>query len=278
MPDVRDPDALVPEPQFRAYRRSSLLFGLSGGLMLLAALALLVVQQGWFQRQFRVQVVAPSSLGLSVGTPVRLSGIRIGVIDRISLLPSGQVSLSLRIPDRYRAWISPRSTAMLNSESLLASSGVELTPAPMDPAQVPETFVVPFRTSGGLSELISGAEATRRELTALVRSTQRIADKDLPATLKGVQGVMASSTNLAATINREIPPTTQDLRTTLRTFDQTGRAASRTSDAVERTLLELQPDLKLALQEMTQLMARSNALLRNVQGLLEPASSPAAKP
>jgi hypothetical protein len=29
---------------------------------------------------------------------------------------------------------------------------------------------------------------------------------------------------------------------------------------------------------MTQLMARSNALLRNVQGLLEPASSPAAKP
>ncbi|MBM5801196.1 MAG: MCE family protein [Cyanobacteria bacterium K_DeepCast_35m_m2_023] len=277
MPETQ---VLVPEPQFSAYRRSSLLFGLTGSLMLLGVLALLVVQQGWFQSQFRVQVIAPSSLGLSVGTPVRLSGMRIGVLDRMALLPDGRVSLSLRIPDRYRAWISPLSTAMLNSESLLASSGVELTPAPMDPARVPTSFTVPFRTSGGLQDLITGAEATRRELTALVRSTRRIADQDLPATLKGVQGVMASSTALANTVNRELPPTTTELRATLRTFDVTGRAAARTSDEVERTLVDLRPELKLALQEMAQLMARSNALLKGLQGLLEPAgsSTPSPKP
>lgn len=260
---VPDSDVQVPEPQLTAYRRSSLLFGLSGGVLLLAVLALLVAQQGWFERQFRVQVVVPSSLGLGVGTPVRLSGLRIGVLDRISLMPDGRVTLSLRIPDRYRAWVSPRSTARLSSDSILSKRGIELTAAPMDPARVPRQFAVASTSATGLEELIRGAEATRSELNALLRSTRRIADQELPAALRGVQGVTASSTALAATIEREIPPTTAELRGTLR---NTGR----TSEAVERTLAELRPDLKASLQEFAQLMARSNALLKGLQGFLAP--------
>jgi phospholipid/cholesterol/gamma-HCH transport system substrate-binding protein len=278
---VRDSDTRVPDPQLTAYRRSSLLFGLSGGLLLLSVLALFVAQFGLFQRQFRVQLVAPSSMGLNLGTPVRLSGMRVGVLDRIQLLPDGRVELSLRIPDRYRAWISPRSKARISADSLLSQSSVDLTAAPIDPAKVPDSFAVPFERAGGLEDLISGAEATRKELNGLLRSTQRIADKELPAALRGVQGVMASSTALAGTIEREITPTTAELRTALRTFDQTGRAAARTSDEVERTLVELRPDLKTALKEMALLMARSNALLKGLQGLFEPATQPAppaAKP
>jgi len=261
-----------------ADRRASLLFALSGGVLAAAVLALVVVQQGWLERQFRVRVVAPTSQGLGVGTPVRLSGLRIGVVEAISLLPDGRVTLSLRIPDRYRAWVSPRSTAQLTADSLLANGGVDLVAAPMDPALVPTSFTLASTRTPGLEELISGAEATRRELNALLRSTQRIADRELPAALRGVQGAMASSTALAGTIEREIPSTTADLRRTLQTFDQTGRAASRTSSEVERTLVELRPDLRTALQDLAQLLARSNALLRGLQGWLEPAPAPTKAP
>lgn len=273
---MSDSDALVPEPQLTAYRRSSLLFGLSGGALLLAVLALFVAQQGWFEHQFRVRVVAPTSMGLSVGTPVRLSGLRVGVLERITLLRDGRVTLSLRIPDRYRAWISPRSTARISTDTLLSQSAVDLTAAPMDPALVPPSFTVAYTRAAGLAELITGADATRKELNGLLRSTQRIADKDLPAALQGVQGVMASSDALAATINREIPPTTAELRTTLRTVEQTGRDASRTSDQVQQTLVALRPDLQASLREFALLMARSNALLQGLQGFLEPVSGPAS--
>jgi len=275
---VIDSEFHVPQPQLTAYRRSSLLFGLSGGGLFLAVLALFVAQQGWFERQFHVRVVAPTSMGLSVGTPVRLSGLRVGVLERINLLPDGRVTLLLRIPDRYRAWISPRSTARISPDSLLSQSAVDLIAAPINPARVPQEFQVAYTRASGLEELISGAEITRKELNGLLRSTQRIADKELPAALKGVQGVMASSNALAGTIQREIPPTTAELRSTLRTFDETGRAASRTSNAVERTVTELNPELKASLQEFAQLMARSNALLRGLQGFLEPAGRPATSP
>ena len=261
-----------------ADRRASLLFALSGGLLVAAVLALVVVQQGWLERQFRVRVVAPTSGGLTAGAPVRLSGLRVGVVEAIDLLPDGRVTLSLRIPDHYRAWITPRSTARITADSLLANGGVDLVAAPMDPARVPTRFTVASSRAAGLEDLISGAESTRRELNDLVRSTHRIADRELPAALRGVQGAMAGSTALAGAIERQIPPTTAGLRRTLQTFDQTGRSAARTSSEVERTLVELRPDLRAALQDLAQLLARSNALLRGLQGWLEPATAPTTAP
>ena len=181
------------------------------------------------------------------------------------------------MPDFDSLVPEPQLTAYRCSSLLFGlSGGLLLSAVPMDPARVPDAFTVAYSKAGGLEDLISGAEATRRELNGLLRSTQRIADRELPQALRGVQGVVASSTALASTIQREIPPTTAELRSTLRTFDQTGQAASRTSDAVERTLVELTLDLRSSLQEFAKLMARSNALLRGLQGLLEPASAPAS--
>ena len=50
---------------------------------------------------------------------------------------------------------------------------------------------------------------------------------------------------------------------------------------VQRRVDELRSEnreLKVALQEMAQLMVRSNALLKGLQGLLEPAGSPSPSP
>mgnify|MGYP006266966743 CR=1 FL=1 len=271
-------DAFVPQAQLTLRRRGLLLFGCSGGLLLLGVLALLLQQQGWFQPQLRVQVVAPTSLGVMVGTPVRLSGLRVGVLERVTLLSDGRVSLSLRISDRYRAWISPRSTARITMDSLLARGAIDLSPAPMPPTRVPDRFTVAYTRSVGLEELIGGAEDTRRELNSLLRVTRRIAAQELPAALRGVQGVMVRSNDLASTIQRELPPTTAELRTTLRSVDQTGRAATRTSDALERSLVALTPELLASLQEFSRLMARSNLLLQGLQGPQPPARSPLGPP
>ena len=261
----------VPKPHLNAYRRSSLLFGVSGGLLLFAVLTSFALQQGWFQRQFHVRVVAPNSSGLAVGTPVQLSGLRVGRLQRISLLPDGQVRLLLQIPARYKAWITPKSSARITSESAFSKSSIDLLPAPMNPSRVPDQFQVSYSRAAGFDDFILGAEETRKELNSLLRSTQRIADKELPATLKEIQAVVASSNALAGVINRELPVTTAELRASL-------RKAGRTSDEVERTLAELRPSLQTSLTEFSQLMQRSNALLKSLQGLLEPIAPVKANP
>jgi len=291
-----DPENQIPEPRLTAYRRSSLLFGLTGGLLILASLALFISQQVWFQRHLKLTVIAPSSLGLVTGTPVRMSGLRIGVLNHMTLLPDGRVSLSLRIPWRYRAWLSPRSVAKISSDSFLSQSYIEVTAAPMKPETVPDSFQIPYSKSAGLNELIEGATVTQKQLAAILSSTQKLADRDLPNTLTGLNSAIAKSKTLAGTIQHEIPkvtdsstalvttlqrevsPTTAELRSALRTFNQTGKSAAITSLEMKRTLEELRPDIKTSIQEFAELMLRSNRLLKGIQGLVEPAVPPHASP
>lgn len=283
---------IIPKPHLQAYRRSSILFGISGGLLFFLVLAAFISQQVWFQKNLTIDVVAPSAMGLDVGTPVRMSGLRIGLLHQLSLLPSGQVRLVLKVPLKYRAWLSPDSLAKIKSDSLISQSYIELVPAPADPAKIPTSFRVKFVKTANLDDLLHDAQKTQAELQALLISSHRIAEKQLPLTLHKANDVMTTGNSLAKTLEREIPrvtqpgssmaktidhelpPTAQQLRSTLHSVDQTGKS-------LQGLLTELRPQLTGSLQELQETLARTNKFLQQVESFVEPfmgSSKEKAKP
>ena len=285
--------------RFAAFHRTSLAFTLSGGVLLGGILTLYGRQYGWFEQSLRIRMVVASSQGLRIGTPVQLSGLRIGVLDRLTLLPDGKVELELRVPERYRPWLSPRSAASIGRDGLLGDSVVELRAAPMPSGSVPRSFSVASQPTPGLDMLLSGLEATRTDLHKLLVSSTRVTDRDIPASLSQLQKLLVSSTRVtdreipaslsqlqttlasgtavSATINRELPPTAAQLRATLSTGSRTAQAAEGTADQVQQTVREIRPDLRQALLEFTGAMRRTSALLEQFNGILQPAG-PSAEP
>lgn len=259
--------------RFLAFHRASLSFALSGALLLVGVLALYGRQYGWFERSLRIRLVVPNSQGLRIGTPVQLSGLRIGVLDRLSLLADGRVQLELRVPDRYRAWLSPRSTATIGRDGPLGDPLVELSAAPMPAATVPSTFQVVARTTPGMDTLVAGLEATRADLQKLLASSTRVTDREVPAALAQFRSSLASGTAVSATINRELPPTAAQLRATLATADRTAQATEATADQAQQMLKEVRPELNQALIDFAAAMRRTNGLLEQITGFLQPASS-----
>ena len=260
--------------RFIAFHRVSLLFSLSGVILLGGILTLYGRQYGWFERSLRIRLVVPSSQGLRVGTPVQLSGLRIGVLDRLSLLPDGRVQLELRVPDRYRAWVSPRSTATIGQDGLLGDSVVALSAAPMPPASVPRRFSLKTRLTPGIDSLLVGLEATRVDLQKLLVSSTKVTEREIPASLAQLRGSLASGTAVATTVNRELPPTAAQLRQTLSTASRTAESAQGTADQVQQAVREIRPDLRQALVEFTGAMRRTNGLLEQFSGVLQPADRP----
>ena len=256
---------------FASYRRSSLAFTLSGVLLLGGLLLLYGRQYGWFERSLTIRLVVPSSQGLRIGTPVQLSGLRIGVLDRLRLLPDGRVELTLRIPERYRPWISPRSTAVIGRDGLLGDGLIELTASPMPGTPVPASFEVATRTSPGVDSLLTGLESTRADLQRLLVSGTRLADREVPTTLAQLRTSLASGASVASTVNRELPPTAAQLRSTLAAASGTAVAAEGTATSVERTVQDVGPELRQALSEFARAMRRTNALLERFGVLFEPA-------
>lgn len=254
--------------RFSAFRSQSLAFVVCGLLGVAGLLVLYGRQYGWYEPNLRIYLVVPNSKGLRVGTPVRLSGLRVGVIEALALAPDGRVKIELRVPQRYSRWITPRSVATLSRDGLIGNWLVELTPAPSSGPAAPKTFYIASRSLPEIGDLVSSVESTRSDLQKLLVSTRRVADLDVPSSLKQLNSTLATGQSTSARIRNEFAHTAQQIRSTLASADATARSATRTSAIAYQTLRQVGPGVADALQQTSAAMRRANTLLSELGILL----------
>jgi ABC-type transporter Mla subunit MlaD len=282
---------------FPAFQGRSFLFLLSGLALLLGVLVLWGYRLGWFQPSLRVSLISGSSLGLLPGTPVRVSGLHVGVIDAVDLLADGRVRLNLKIDDRFRPWVTPRSQAFLVRPSLLGSGGVDITPAPMQGRRHHDHFTITAQNTADLESFLAGAATTQADLQSLIRSTHRIASRELPHTIQELAAVLASVNQVGATVNQALPATVQELHGTLRQGQQSTQLFQRelpptlaqvrdTLGVFRRTggsVDQVAAQSQLSLEELMALLRRLNRVVSRIDTILDtlmPAEDPsgAGKP
>lgn len=267
------PEAFRAKISFPAFRGTALLFSL-GALSLSLSLIVLYSQRlGWFEKSLMVSVITPSSQGLVPGTPVRMSGLRVGALHSVDLLPDGKVKIGLRIRERFRPWITPKSVALLSPSSLLGSGSIDLTPAPMNWASLPTSFTVSSQASPTIESFLDGAESTRSDLQQLLRSTNKIANQQLPPAIIQLSRSLQAAQQTADTVNSQLPGMSSALTSMLQVYAKTGESADQASREVLATLQAMRPDLLQSMREFSLLMQRSNALLEQFSVLLTPSSS-----
>lgn len=258
---------------FRAFRGAAVLFSLGAFALGLSLFALYSQRLGWFEKNLMVFVVTPSSQGLVPGTPVRMSGLRVGALQSIDLLPDGKVKMGLRIREKYRPWITPKSHALLSRAGLLGSGSIDLTPAPMKWRNLPTSFAVRAQAAPTVESFLDGAETTRGDLQELLKSTNTIANQQLPPALVQLSKSLAAAQTTAEIVNSQLPEMSAALTNTLQVYSKTGESADQISREALATLQALRPDLLQSLREFSVLMRRSNALLEQFSVLLAPISS-----
>jgi len=261
------PGPLTP---LRAFRGRAVLFSLGALSLGFYLVALYGQRLGWFEKSLTVLVITRSSQGLVPGTPVKMSGIRVGALKSIDLLPDGQVKLGLRIREKYRPWITPKSEALLSPSSLLGSGSIDLSPAPLNSKGFSSSFVVRAKAAPTVESFLEGAESTRSDLQQLLRSTDKIANQQLPPALVQLAKSLEAAEQTAETVNSQLPGMSSALTTTLQVYAKTGESADQASREVLATLQAMRPDLLQSLREFSSLMRRSNALLSQFSTLLGP--------
>jgi phospholipid/cholesterol/gamma-HCH transport system substrate-binding protein len=97
-----------------------------GAVLAAAILALMLGGlPGPFQRTSTIYVKLSSAPGVSVGTPVRKSGIRIGEVSNVALTADDQVLVTMQIKTKYRLY---KSDACVLRTSLLGDAWLEFEP------------------------------------------------------------------------------------------------------------------------------------------------------
>jgi phospholipid/cholesterol/gamma-HCH transport system substrate-binding protein len=262
-------------------RRERWLFLGSGLVLVLAVLLGLAREQRWGQPMVTFQLTSPDASGLRAGQQVRISGMPVGQLRSLQLLPDARVAVRVAVEKRYADLIGPASVARQGQEGLVGDHVLEISPDPQ-PAGRGHNLSghrLRYEQPLALAPLLQQLVQTQKELQTTLRNTTKLTANDLPLTLREARLSLGGIHSLTASLQRESAATAPDLRATLRQLSRTGSNAEQTSSQAQQLLRTSQPALIRTLEDIQTLTRSSQRLLQNLMGLTgTSADEPPAKP
>ena len=103
-------------------------FVLAGVVLFFVAIAFMGKQGTLFNKTFTVSAVFKNVEGLKDGDAVWLSGVRIGIVKKVSIIDEGRVIVSLSLRERQNEFIKKDATATIGSDGLVGNKIVVIRP------------------------------------------------------------------------------------------------------------------------------------------------------
>jgi phospholipid/cholesterol/gamma-HCH transport system substrate-binding protein len=244
------------------------------GSLVILAVVLFVVGTSWLSGRsitadedefWKIQFTTAGNLKAS--SPVRISGVPVGKVERIQLTDVGKVLVMVTLPDRH----APRmdASAQIVPVGLVGDAAIEINPG-QAPQRLTRDRVIIGTQAAGLSDMAQGLgdRADSVLLGAQQIVNKRTAD-ELYATLTALQGTLkAAERTMRVYGDAQNGPTAQ-LTKTLASLEQlTSRLDSTLADpALSRTLQRadtLTGNLATMTAQFSSTGARLDTLLANL--------------
>ena len=161
-------------------KRSSLvrvgIFVLLGGAAVVVGIFLVGKEEGLFRESVRVSSYFTTIEGLRTGASVRLSGVDVGIVDRIVISPqNNKVRIELKIRKNVKSFIKKDTYAAIEQEGLVGSKYVSLSVGSSSSDEVNDGDVLlskePFRLSVIIEDaqgMIANTRAATAEFTKIL--------------------------------------------------------------------------------------------------------------
>jgi len=237
--------------------------------LLLIAIGGIGAPRNWWGRSLELTLHSPSAAGLSTGMPVKVAGYPVGRVQRIQLLPSGRILVTLSVEASRAGLIGPRSQVSLDQDSLLGRSYIALSPDPQSTAAqqrlLRQGLSLSYQPLPGIPTLINELASTRLTLQQGIEGAAVLVQQRLPRSLDQLDRTLRDGQRLSSTLERELGGKAGAL----------GHDLRATSTNLNQTLSQLQSTLL----QVHALAASSNQLLGSLNRswllqMLQPADDP----
>ena len=132
---------------------------------------LLTGSKGFAWQRYSLKAQFANVQGLKPGSPVRVAGVEVGVVDSVDLVGE-KVDVTFEVNKKERERITTGSSATLGSVSLLGEAAVDITPSAHG-TPIPDWGYVPTgRTPAQFSDVATQASEGVEELTKLIHDVR----------------------------------------------------------------------------------------------------------
>jgi phospholipid/cholesterol/gamma-HCH transport system substrate-binding protein len=252
---------------------------LGSALLLTAAVLLgLAREQRWGEPMLQLRLISRTAGGLRPGQEVRISGLPVGQVRHLQLLPDARVAVQLEVERRYASLIGPQSVASQNQEGLVGDHYLEISadPQPQGRGASLNGRTIRYEPPINVATLMRQLLQAQDELTATLRNTSRLTATDVPQTLREARRSLNGVSELATALQRESVSTAPELRQALRQLSRTGISAEQTSSQAQQLIRQSQPLLLRTLDDLQQITGTSRRLLHSLMGLMGTEETPSS--
>ncbi|OWP62301.1 mammalian cell entry protein [Hymenobacter amundsenii] len=281
------------------------LFVMAGLGCVLFVLFLLGRQQNLFSHSMMVRADFRTVAGLLTGNNVRLGGITVGTVKKISILNDTTVRVEMNLNSDVRAFVRKNAVAAIGTDGLVGNTIINLNARPGPAAPVQPGDILQTATPPGLDAMLGTLEKSNKNLVGITKGLREITDKingsealwkllsneELAANVsQSARGAALTSARLA-TAAQDVQQLTHDAKQLARGIqqgrgplgylltdqdfagqvDHAARQLAGTSDTLAATLTDLQRQVQSGAGPLNTLLADTAAArqvrlsLRNVQ-------------
>ncbi len=150
-----------------------------GTVMIIVAVFLIGNKESVFTKNVYIHTYFDDVAGLRKGASVRLSGLKIGSVSDVHLVAdsSGKVEVTMRIQKDLRQFIRLDSRASIETEGLIGSKIVSISPGSPDMEIVKDGGIIPSREPISLTRVIEKSQGVIGYLQVLTKNLAEIVQK-----------------------------------------------------------------------------------------------------
>src|SRR3989338_1629294 len=163
-------------------------------LLIFVVVMAIGIEKGMTQPKFQVKVLFREVGGLTLGTPIRLSGVNIGSVGKIDFIPEkidGRgVGVTMNIFRRYRKELEKATKIAIKTEGILGGKIIAISAEPnvasldlsrpiigADPLDVQDLAESFGDTAVSLTETSKGMNSIIEEMQRISRTSKRLLDR-----------------------------------------------------------------------------------------------------
>lgn len=243
------------------------------------ALFLLVyigIKKDLFAPRMTYYVISSTGENVERGTPVRLSGFKVGQVTEVDLTKVDYVLIEIDVLERFRKWFTRESQIILVQGGFIGQTYLKLVPGKEGSPVLDEGSTIQLTKVGGLDEIIAEARPVIDDLKIIVDNIQELTDQmrdddgHFQRTLANVETLstrLASEDGLVAYLTSNPEP----VRRLESLLDKTDKAIADISGLVETTdarvqdLAPLQADIQALVGEVRGFVTRLEGLTEDIK-------------
>jgi len=200
------------------------LFVVGGMLLFIAAIIIIGKQKNLFDPVFYISAKFSSVSGLQVGNNVRLAGINVGTIDKITIINDSTVQVDMLVKQNVKRFIKTDAEVSIGSEGIIG-----------------DKLLVISQGSSGAKEVKAGQELAASEpveMDAIIESLQ-VTAVNAELISRDLASIVGNINSGKGTLGRLIQDTTiaDNLSQTMENLESSSKGLDQNMDAAKESIL-----------------------------------------